>query len=275
VGYGRDNLDQYDDPSEQRQGPPLTSNFMPAKHRALTNNGRPVIKYTEAGLMAAAAAMKQNKPETVEPPPKLIPEWFDVLESTNAVHLRATTKEKRFDELLNKLWSCEREMRLAKSSLAKDPADAQDAFGSAKPQGEGNAAGKQPWNRNYHDANPGWPTMSGRKYGGWWLCRSDPGVATAAELACGVCHAGASSQTNKPPSKPTLNEIRAEHAYITEQINRSMASVGVRDRALALAKLRGERADAVEGTTFRIFPFHFERARDKDECLCLGLQPLP
>ena len=260
TGYQSTNIQAlFDQPHEERRGPPLTGNFT-AKCVQLSKNGRRLIKYDDAELRLTTAAQKLDQPVSEEPRPKFIPEWFSMLDSMEVIPLRAVTEEKRLEELLSKIWLFENETRLARSTTL--PRASPEVFGrvvdnhakTARPE---NVPAKKPWNKNHHNADPDWPTEAARQRGGWWLCRSDPAVATAPELACRQCkqgnNAGPSSHANpprRPPKglkaadRPGLGETGADCDNILEHINRCMAIVGVRDRAGALAQLRSERVDA-------------------------------
>ncbi|KLU81411.1 hypothetical protein MAPG_00501 [Magnaporthiopsis poae ATCC 64411] len=189
-----------------------------------------------------------------------VPDWFRALEKTGCVALGSEGEEKRFVELLNKMWRLEEEVRRKEFQRKQEE------------QAGGQGIRKTPWDHHFHEPNPGWAHEKQRRRGGWWTCRDDED-APLAERLCQICRwespesstCGSPSrqavygrtQKKPPPAKVRPQQQRKPRQrhnskvsaadYLEElmgHVRAAMAVVAENDKRSVIATMRIERLDA-------------------------------
>jgi len=173
-----------------------------------------------------------------------VPDWFLVFRARRLLSLMADGEVSQYRELMNKVNQLEDKISLGEWKAK-------------------NGIEVKHFDKEWHDPGTRFgPTERLRERGGWWRCRSEAG-ATPSELACPQCHRAepeaASPNEDGPPSNlpkikyeapMSLETAKRKHKEIMDLIQQCVREFGEQDKAIVLARLRGDRTDAQSVRSF-------------------------
>lgn len=171
--------------------------------------------YEQGKAGQRATHRKDSFDEQPQHPSALIPDWFYDLDKSGRVALRSADFEDRYRELLNKMYRLLTEIDDEKHGHGK----------------------KKKFDKNWHEADPGWPHPQHQKYGGWFKCRSGP-EATKAELNCTQCHRAGGGQ-----AAGDARTSQQQYDDLMKQIKISSERIMEQDKKKVLAKMRVDKLD--------------------------------